>query len=195
MPYNRDEVVASVTEFYQLLTTQLHFYPSELKTPPPAGWPQITPPSTDRQRKSDTAIDLLRHLPYLPGGNAQDKWIYDQTICADYTDRTVEQGVEMDLAEVVDNCPWEKLKDPSRAEHIVALGVPEILSPFCVQDWCFRSLLSQVLTRHFLDTGRRRTLHLPGHTRWRGRLVEYRSNRLLELRKCRRVIRLVEGGV
>jgi hypothetical protein len=37
MPYNRDEVVASVTEFYTFLTTHLHFYPSELKTPPPAG--------------------------------------------------------------------------------------------------------------------------------------------------------------
>jgi hypothetical protein len=28
MPYNRDEVIASVTAFYDFLTTHLHFYPS-----------------------------------------------------------------------------------------------------------------------------------------------------------------------
>jgi hypothetical protein len=37
MPYNRDEVIASVTEFYTFLTTHVYFDPSELKTPPPAG--------------------------------------------------------------------------------------------------------------------------------------------------------------
>jgi hypothetical protein len=37
MPYDRDEVVASVTDFYIFLTTYLHFQPSELKTLPPAG--------------------------------------------------------------------------------------------------------------------------------------------------------------
>jgi hypothetical protein len=136
MPYNRDEVIASVTEFYDFLTTHLHFYPSELKTPPPTGWPQITPPRVDRQRKSDTAVDLFHHLPYLPGGNAQEKWIYIQTICADYTDKTVEQGVEMDLTEYIGDCPWEKLKDPSRVEHIVALGVPEVVSSHISQDYC-----------------------------------------------------------
>lgn len=103
MPYNRDEVIASVTEFHNFLKTRLHFYPSELKTPPPAEWPQITPPSTDRQRKPDTAIELPRRLPYLLGGNAQDQWIYDHTICADYTDKTVDVGVELDLKEFVDN--------------------------------------------------------------------------------------------
>ena len=119
-----------MTEFYNFLTTQLHFYPSELKTSPPAGWPQITPPSTDRQRKSDTTIDLLRHLPYLPGGNGQEKWVYDHTICADYTDKTVEQGIELELLGIVEDCPWEKLKDSSRTEHIVSLATPNIVSTY-----------------------------------------------------------------
>ena len=174
MPYNRDEVVSSVTEFYQFLTTQLHFYPSELKTPPPAGWPQITPPSIDRKRKSNTAIDLLRHLPYLPGGYMQDKWIYDYTICADYTDETVEVGLEMDVTEVVDNCPWEKLQDPSRAEHIVALGEPAMVSS--QQMWHQRFYVDSPNLSLFPGTGRRRLLHLPGYTRWRSRPLGCRPN-------------------
>jgi hypothetical protein len=117
MPYNRDEVVASVTEFYTFLTTHLHFYPSELKTPPLAGWEQISSPYFPRQRKSDTVIDLLHHLPYLPGGNRQEKWIYDNTVCADYTDTSIELGVELSVTEVAESCPWEKLQDP--AERII----------------------------------------------------------------------------
>jgi hypothetical protein len=121
MPYNRDEVVASVTEFYTFLTTHLHFYPSELKTPPPTGWAKITPHNSDEKRKSDTVIDLLRLLPYLPSGNGQEKWIYDTTICADYTNETVKQDIELDIPEVVENCPWEKLQDSSRVEaHCLA---------------------------------------------------------------------------
>lgn len=128
MPYNHDEVIASVTEFYDFLATHLHFSPADFKNPPPTGWPQITPPRIERQRKSDTSIDLLRHLPYLPGGTGEHKWIYLQTVCADYTDKKVEQGVELDLEEIIENCPWEKLKDPSRMEHIVSLGMPEVVS-------------------------------------------------------------------
>jgi hypothetical protein len=130
MPYNRDEIVASVTEFYTFLTTHLHFYPSELKTPPPAGWPKITPHNSDDKRKSDTVVDLLRHLPYLPGGHGQEKWIYDATICTDYTDETVEQGIELDIEELVENCPWEKLQDSSRFEHIVSLATPYVSSHY-----------------------------------------------------------------
>jgi hypothetical protein len=128
MPYNHDEVVASMTEFYNFLTTHLHFNPSELKTPPPAGWAHISPPLFPHQSKSNTVIDLLHHLPYLPGGNTQEKWIYDHTVCADYTDKRIELGVELSVEEVAESCPWEKLQDPSRQEHIVALGTPETVS-------------------------------------------------------------------
>ena len=64
MPYNRDEAVASVTNFYSFLTTHPHFRPSELKTPPPTGWPQITASRFAFLGKSDKIIDLFRHLPY-----------------------------------------------------------------------------------------------------------------------------------
>lgn len=124
MPYNRDEVIASVTEFYEFLTTHLHFYPSEVKTPPPSGWPQITPKRFTFLQKSDTVINLLRHLPYLPGGNEADKWIYDHTSCLDYTEVTTEGGARFACPEYEEACPWEKQKDSSRQKHIVMLGMP-----------------------------------------------------------------------
>jgi hypothetical protein len=125
MPYNRDEVIASVTKFYTFLTTHLHFDPSELKNPPPDGWTQITSTRFTDQHKSDTVIDLLQHLPYLPGGNDAEKFIYDLTVCADYTIESVPVDNELDVPEIVEECPREKLKDLSRREHIVSLGFPK----------------------------------------------------------------------
>lgn len=137
MPYNRDEVIAIVSDFYTCLTTHLHFYPSELKTPPAAGWPQISPDRFDNVRKSDIVVDLVRHLPYLPGGNDAEKWIYDHTVCADYTDETVKLDVELSIQEIAEDCPWKKSKDPSRQEHIVVLGMREVVSPRCFSHLCF----------------------------------------------------------
>jgi hypothetical protein len=54
--------------------------------------------------------------------------MYDHTICADYIDETVEQGIELVVPAVVENCPWGKLQDSSRTEHIVSLGTPEVVS-------------------------------------------------------------------
>lgn len=125
MPYNRDEVVASVTKFYDFLTTHLHFYPSELESPPPDGWSQITSSRFSCQRKSDTVINLLRHLPYLPGGDDADKFILELTVCADYTDESVSLDEELSIPEIAVRHPWDKLHDSRRREHIVLLGFPK----------------------------------------------------------------------
>jgi hypothetical protein len=61
MPYDRDEVIASVTDFYNFLITHLHFEPSDLKTPSPTGWPKITQTRLAFLGKSDKVIDLLQH--------------------------------------------------------------------------------------------------------------------------------------
>jgi hypothetical protein len=124
MPYNRDEIIVRVTVFYNFLTTQLHFYSSELKTPPPSGGPQITPERFAFPQKSDTVINFLHHLPYLPGGNEAEKWIYDHTSCLDYTEVTTEGGARFACPEYEEACPWEKQKDASRQKHIFMLGVP-----------------------------------------------------------------------
>lgn len=134
MPYDRDQVVASVTDFYVFLTTYLHFQPSGLKIPPPTGWPQITQARFAFLGKSDKVIDLLQHLPYLPRGE-DDKEIYDHTVCVDYTHEIVdEKQDEPELCitqffepedELLENCPYDKFKEAR--EHIVVLGMPEVV--------------------------------------------------------------------
>jgi len=135
MPYNRDDVVASITDFYVFLTTHLHFQPSELKTPPTTGWPQINQIRFAFLGKSDEAIDLLKHLPYLPRGE-EDKEIYDHTVCVDYTHDIVDEkqnDPELYITqffepedEWVESCPYDKFKE--NREHVVVLGMPEVVS-------------------------------------------------------------------
>ncbi|KAF5606322.1 uncharacterized protein FSUBG_6155 [Fusarium subglutinans] len=61
--YTPEELGALFVDFYSFLTT-LHYDQSDLKIPPPSGWPQITPESCGHY-KSDYAIQVLRHLPYF----------------------------------------------------------------------------------------------------------------------------------
>lgn len=49
--------------FYRFLTA-LHYDITDLKVPPPEGWPGFTPGECAHFR-SDDAIQVLRHLPYL----------------------------------------------------------------------------------------------------------------------------------
>ena len=135
MPYDRDEVVTSVIDYYTFLATQLHFQLSELKAPPPAGWLQITESRFAFLGKTDMVLDLLRHLPYLPAGS-EKKYIYDHTICADYTaDEVVDKHArysDRDLFEPIetegaDSCPWKKFEQ--RHKDVVVLGKPEVVSP------------------------------------------------------------------
>lgn len=63
MPYNRDEVLAAVADYYDFLT-RLHITPQEIRRPPPSGWPQVTQESLSRLGKTAPKVtDLLKHLP------------------------------------------------------------------------------------------------------------------------------------
>ncbi|KAF5644594.1 hypothetical protein F52700_2597 [Fusarium sp. NRRL 52700] len=61
--YTPEELGALFVDFYSFLTT-LHYNKSDLKIPPPTGWPQITPESCGHY-KADYAILALRHPPYF----------------------------------------------------------------------------------------------------------------------------------
>ena len=123
MPYNQNEVVASVTAFYEFLITHLHFEPSELKTPPPEGWPQLTTSRLSALGKSDKVIALLQHLPYLETDEHGPKEIFPYTAPADYTREPFDLQDFEPLEEVADNVEWEKLHE--RSEDIVVLSTPE----------------------------------------------------------------------
>ncbi|KAK2600088.1 hypothetical protein QQS21_005174 [Conoideocrella luteorostrata] len=67
MPYDRDTVVRCMERYYDLLVEMAYIEASDILRPPPTGW-------TDKQLamellapagRSETVIDLLKHLPYL----------------------------------------------------------------------------------------------------------------------------------
>jgi hypothetical protein len=153
MPYDRDEVVASVTDFYNFLATHLHFEPSDLKTPSPTGWPKITQARFDFLGKSDKAIDILKHLPYLPPYGLFQKEIYTHTVCVDYNQESVDRRLKNPKLCITrnfepdddDNCPFDIFKE--RHEDVVVLGMPEKVS----------SVLPDLLSFKFRPT----PLHVP----------------------------------
>ncbi|KAK0658503.1 hypothetical protein QBC41DRAFT_360568 [Cercophora samala] len=74
-PYTPQDYTAMFLSFYQFLTT-LHYSPADLKTPPPTGWPHLTrQPSgggVPPDYKTDFALQVMRHLPYLGGKRHYD---------------------------------------------------------------------------------------------------------------------------
>ncbi|ORY11049.1 hypothetical protein BCR34DRAFT_565883 [Clohesyomyces aquaticus] len=65
LTYNRDEIITSLTEFYEFLSTLPYVEPAAVLTPPSAGWPNITPENFAGLHKNDEVINLLKHLPYI----------------------------------------------------------------------------------------------------------------------------------
>ncbi|KAJ0122123.1 hypothetical protein J7T55_002635 [Diaporthe amygdali] len=60
----RDTLVAPFYEYYDFLAS-LHIPASAIKRPPAGGWPNITPDACAEFGKTDFAVDVLRHLPYI----------------------------------------------------------------------------------------------------------------------------------
>jgi len=124
--YSRDEVVAEITSFYQFLVTL--YIPSEaIIYPPPGGWPEITSQRLSVLGKNDTAIDFIRHLPFISPiyEKGCDLGIYElwpQTAAVHYISErflnghngvgpTFERSVPYD---------WQTIIPP----HVVTLAVP-----------------------------------------------------------------------
>lgn len=86
--YNREQIVAAVTDFYQFLTTLPYVEPDDILYPPPEGWPQITKDRLAFLNKTNEVIELLRHLPYLD--SSRGEWIvFPWTNSCDYLKGTL----------------------------------------------------------------------------------------------------------
>lgn len=88
---DRDEIVRIITNFYTFLT-KLHIPESALKHPPPRGWPNITPETTESFNKSPLVVDLIKHLPYIDEKDAREMITHIQYKCdvIDWSVRTAE---------------------------------------------------------------------------------------------------------
>lgn len=130
MPYDRDQVVKAVTDYYEFLT-RLHVEDDDIKWPPPEGWPSITKDRFGPLDKTDKVIELLRHLPYVQ--NEHDftpTQVWPLCGCADYTGWECEIQLGRgfgkygpDIVEYSD-CLWEKLHRPH--PHIITLASPAV---------------------------------------------------------------------
>jgi hypothetical protein len=73
-PYSRDATIALVQDFYLFLTRLPRLSPSDIKSAPPSGWPELADSFLGALGKTPVVNELIRHLPYISTdgqGNAQ----------------------------------------------------------------------------------------------------------------------------
>ncbi|OTB06618.1 hypothetical protein M426DRAFT_9396 [Hypoxylon sp. CI-4A] len=85
-PYTRDEYIATINDFYTLLT-RLHVPKEALIHPPQDGWPNITAEAGSSTGRSEFVLDLLKHLPYIAGGVEAGVDIHYKCNVVDYSTR------------------------------------------------------------------------------------------------------------
>jgi len=91
--YDRDALVSLVKRHYQLLVDMGHLHPEAVQAPPePAGWSdaELNVDALRALGRSETVIDLLRHLPYPQAGPPSsdaaddDAIVYYETMVRSY---------------------------------------------------------------------------------------------------------------
>ncbi|TIA57601.1 hypothetical protein D6C77_06035 [Aureobasidium pullulans] len=99
--YSRDETVAAVSAFYQQIVKHPYLDNSALIVPPASGWDSLAIDGLKSEGKTDTVIDLLRHLPYLRGEKPhEDILVYYETLAICYAG--AEEG----------SCTWMDQNNP-----------------------------------------------------------------------------------
>jgi hypothetical protein len=83
--YSRDDTVAALLGFYRQILKLPYIDESDLITPPASGWNSIDEEALRAQGKTDSVIDLLRHLPYIHAPRRDGPIIAYETVCTDYT--------------------------------------------------------------------------------------------------------------
>ncbi|KAF2157599.1 hypothetical protein K461DRAFT_289901 [Myriangium duriaei CBS 260.36] len=112
--YSPAELAEIFLDFYTFLTT-LHFAPSDLKVPPPEGWPMLNQERCEGW-KSDFALEVVRHLPFL---NSEAQMEY-KCCLLDYTELPDEHFKEGDFNEELMAQYWED--DGKDAASIFAIA-------------------------------------------------------------------------
>ncbi|KAJ9156782.1 hypothetical protein NKR19_g4209 [Coniochaeta hoffmannii] len=78
-PYSRDAAVASIQDFYLFLTRLPCLSPSDIKSAPPPGWPELTDSFLGALGKTPVVNDLIRHLPYISSDGESNVQIAPET--------------------------------------------------------------------------------------------------------------------
>lgn len=122
----REELAAELLSYYEFLTT-LYLPKDCIKRPPKEGWPSITAEHLAFLGKTDTVIDLLKHIPYISQDIEEGYQLYEKCICIDYTGTPFErQAVKHHSKSAVDPMPefldsfiWDRL---NAMQHIATIA-------------------------------------------------------------------------
>lgn len=82
--YDREAVIATVTDFYQFLATLPYIEPADVLYPPPGGWPNINAENFAGLGKTEQVIALLKHLPYIRMDGNHEYMVAPETFPCDY---------------------------------------------------------------------------------------------------------------
>jgi hypothetical protein len=82
--YNRNEVIATITTFYQLLAKLPCIELADILYPPAGGWPNITKENFACLDRNEKVIELLKRLPYVKMSNDREYMIAPQIHQGDY---------------------------------------------------------------------------------------------------------------
>ncbi|KAL2130041.1 hypothetical protein VTI74DRAFT_6970 [Chaetomium olivicolor] len=110
--YTPAQYAAFFLDFYIFLTT-FHYSPSDLKIPPPGGWPNLTREAVGPHFKSDFKLEVLRQLPHM----ARETEAHLEYKCqlVDYTVFGPEDFVpDGDGLFFGENAYWDPEEDPAR---------------------------------------------------------------------------------
>ena len=103
--YSREEVIAAIQDFYELLIKLPYVSPNTLLLPPPEGWSGVNAQELRRRGKTEEVIDFLRDLPYLRGPEPRRQWmIGPDTVEIAYCDGELYKEWLEELQPVPDHC-------------------------------------------------------------------------------------------
>ena len=109
--YNREEVIATLTDFYEFLSKLPWLESGDILYPPKGGWPNITKENFAFLGKNEEVIALLRYLPYIKmDGKGQYVVAYNTFPCDYRRDYFQSPAFEKGLT------PWEMPETGGRFE-------------------------------------------------------------------------------
>ena len=91
--YDRDHVIATVSDFYKFLVGTPFLEPDDVLFPPPGGWPNINKQRFAALGKNDEVVELLAHLPYI-NMSGQDYMVAPSTYPIDYRGEKFQSALE-----------------------------------------------------------------------------------------------------
>ncbi|PVH84705.1 hypothetical protein DL98DRAFT_452781 [Cadophora sp. DSE1049] len=115
LAYQPAAIKTALSTYYKALSKLPYIEESDILYPPDSGWPNITASNFAPLGKSESVIELLKHLPYLRNpGKEKGYAISFSTFAIDYSAAPFAEPLDVDKAESLSPdlyWPEKKLKN------------------------------------------------------------------------------------